>query len=142
MPNPPSKDAEVRARVTGEMFEALSAQATSRGEQLPVLVREAIAEYLARRLAGPAAPRESLLHALNDKPDVVKALVKLGEMLKAQGGELHEPVPLARPVHYGRGKTSSASKKDTPRKIVDIVKKAQAGPGSKPAAATHPTSKK
>lgn len=137
MPNPPSnKDAEVRARVTAEMYAALSAQADSRGEQLPVIVREAISEYLAKRIGSDSPHRESLLQALNEKPDLVHALVTLGELLK---GQERAPVPPTRPVVYGKSKISSASKRDTARKIVDIVKKT---PIPKPAGASHPAKEK
>lgn len=41
------KEAEIRARVTREMFDALRALAAARGEQVPVIVREALAKYIA-----------------------------------------------------------------------------------------------
>lgn len=78
-----TKDAEVRARVTREMFNALSQQADGRGEQLPVIVREALAEYLAKRIAGGGNPpeRELVLQALHDKPEVIEALLSLAKAL-------------------------------------------------------------
>ena len=80
-----SKDAEIRARVTAEMHQQLSAIASGRGEQLPVILREAVAEYLARRATKPVVfpSSNALLDALRDRPDVADTLIALGRVLKA-----------------------------------------------------------
>lgn len=82
-----SKDAEVRARVPSEMHSALSEIARGRGEQLPVILREALSEYLARRAASaagkyPEPGAEALMQILRDQPDVAKTLIAIGNMLK------------------------------------------------------------
>ena len=43
------KDVEIKARVTGAMRDTLEKLAEDRGESLSLIVREAIAEYLARK---------------------------------------------------------------------------------------------
>lgn len=83
-----SKDAEIRARVTLEMYQGLKTVADGRGEQLPVIVREAVAEYLAKRLvtAGtqyPAAGADQLQQILRDKPELANLLMGLGRLLSA-----------------------------------------------------------
>lgn len=84
-----SKDGgEVRARVTLDQFSALKAIADGRGEKLPVIVREACAEYLARRAAGaagkyPAPGAAALLQTLQDQPEVAETLIALGRLLSA-----------------------------------------------------------
>jgi hypothetical protein len=101
-----SKDSEIRARVTPEMYQALCDIAAGRGEQLPVIVREALAEYLAQR----AQKDQAVIDALHDRPDVVRALLKIADTLKG--------------TTYRKGKPSSpVSGKDTEGKIVDALKK-------------------
>lgn len=81
-----SKDGgEVRARVTLDQFSALKTIADSRGEKLPVIIREACAEYLARRLAkgGKSPGAEALLQTLQDQPEVAETLIALGRLLSA-----------------------------------------------------------
>lgn len=118
-----SKDAEVRARVTPEMFRRLSGIATSRGEQIPVIVREALAEYLAKRVGPEGSPpdREAILDALRDKPIVIQALLDLAEAVRP-----------TKPVNY------RPSKKDNDRKAVELVK-AAAAKKPHPPASPHPT---
>lgn len=101
-----SKDAEVRARVPLDMFDALKRIADSRGEQLPVIAREAFAEYLAKRLsAGSPSEREAMMRVLSEKPEVAKALLDLTTAIRE-------------PVTYRK-----ASKKDIRRKILDSAKR-------------------
>lgn len=81
-----SKDAEVRARVTGSMFDQLTKIAEDRHEQLPVILREALLEYLARRSATghtkyPLPGAEALMEILRDQPEVAKTLIALGRVL-------------------------------------------------------------
>lgn len=94
----PSKGAEVRARVTQETLEALARLATARGELVPVIVREAISEYLAKRVrpGAPPSQREAVLEALREEPAVMKALVDIAKMLNP-------------PAHYGTEPSSATA---------------------------------
>jgi hypothetical protein len=92
-----TKGAEVRARVTETHFAQLAAIAKGRGEQLPVIVREAIAEYLGRHALTPGVG-PALLDALRDRPDVAELLITLGRVLQAS------PAPT---VTYGKGQKKS-----------------------------------
>jgi hypothetical protein len=88
MDEPNSKDAEVRARVPAWMYNGMAGIAKSRGEQMPVILREAVAEYLASRVASGATPTPTptaanILHALRDRPDIAETLIVLGQALKA-----------------------------------------------------------
>jgi len=83
-----SKGAEVRARVTSDMLNELTAIAKGRGEQLPVVIREALNEYLARRVAtagtAQAVPgSDALRQILKDQPEVANALLALGRLLSS-----------------------------------------------------------
>lgn len=83
-----SKDAEIRARVSPDMHKELAAIATSRGEKLPVILREAVAEYLAKRVTAPPGKyptpsTSALLHTLQEQPDVANTLIALGRLLSA-----------------------------------------------------------
>lgn len=96
--DPKSKDAEIRARVTPQTYQALSNLAAARGEQIPVIVREAIAEYLATRVRRDSD--SDVFASLRDHPDIVEALTRIAEALKPK------PEP---GVSYAKGKTRKLS---------------------------------
>ena len=83
-----SKDAEVRARVPQSTYNELARIAKGRGEQLPVILREALNEYLAKRMAiasgSYAIPGgQELVQSLKDRPDVAATLLAIGRLLSA-----------------------------------------------------------
>ena len=99
-----SKDAEIRARVSPDMHKELAAIAHSRGEKLPVILREAVTEYLAKRITGhtgkyPAPGTTALLHTLQEQPEVANTLIALGRLLSASPAAVPPP-----DGSYGGGK--------------------------------------
>lgn len=79
---------EVRARVARHIFEAVSKLAHDRGEQIPVIVRAALSEYIAARLhSGPPLQRQHILDVLRNKPKILQSLLELSESVTAK------PVP-------------------------------------------------
>lgn len=107
----PSKDDEVRARVTHDIYTELLAIAESRGEKLPVIIREALAEYLANRLSTQSPQQSALAIALKDSPSAIDALIRLGEALQG-----------SKKVSYGEAmKKARPSKKDTESQLMDKI---------------------
>lgn len=95
------KEGEVRARVSTTTVEALETLAIARGEKLPVIVREALAEYLARRVES----NSKLQELFQSEPGVLEAMHNLARSLQPQ-----QPQPPPRPVTYRTPKKPRAEK--------------------------------